>query len=223
WEGYKEDLRRRLGLDDRIMRNLTVAAKRKPQRVVFAEADHYKILKAAQIVKDEGIATPILLGRRDKIRRIIDENSLELGDVQIIDTFEEQGSERYNSYVDFLFKKRQRRGITQNEAYKALLDRNYFAACMVEFGEADTLISGLTKNYATAIRPALQVIGTEPGSRIAGMYMMLTKKGPVFFGDTTINENPTVDELVDISVLLNKTVSQMNIKPRLAVLSYSNF
>jgi len=223
WEGYKEDLRRRLGLDDRILRDLTVAAKRKPQRVVFAEADNYKILKAAQIVKEEGIAEPILLGRREKIKHIIEENSIELGEVQIIDTFEEQGNERYNKYVQFLFTKRQRRGITQNEAYKALLDRNYFAACMVEFGEADTLISGLTKNYATAIRPALQVIGTEPGSRIAGMYMMLTKKGPVFFGDTTINENPTVDELVDISVLLNKTVSQMNIKPRLAVLSYSNF
>lgn len=223
WDAYKEELRRRLGLDDRIMGELTSAAKNNPKRVVFAEADHYKILKAAQIVKDEGLAQPILLGRREKIMEIIQENSLELGDVQIIDPFEEKGNERFVKYAQFLFEKRQRRGFTQNEAKKAMLDRNYFAAAMVQFGDADTLISGLTKNYATAIRPALQVIGTLPGSRVAGMYMMLTKKGPVFFGDTTINEDPSVDELVDISVLLNNAVKQMNIAPRLAVLSYSNF
>lgn len=223
WAAYKEELRRRLGLDDRIMRELTSAAKYAPKRVVFAEADNYKILKAAQIVKDEGIAQPILLGKREKINKIIKENSLDLGDVQIIDPFEEQGNERFVKFVDYLFKKRQRRGFTLIEANKAMLDRNYFAAAMVQFGDADTLISGLTKNYATAIRPALQVIGTVPGSRVAGMYMMLTKKGPVFFGDTTINENPTVDELVDISVLLHKGVKQLNMNPRLAVLSYSNF
>lgn len=223
WEGYKKELRRRLGLDDRIMNDLTAAAISDPKRVVFAEADNYKILKAAQIVKDEGIAQPILLGKRTKIEEIIRENSLELEDVEIIDPFEEKGSERFEKYTQYLFEKRQRRGFTQNEAQKALLDRNYFAASMVQFGHADTLISGLTKNYANAIRPALQVIGTLPGSRVAGMYMMLTKKGPVFFGDTTINENPSVDELVDISVLLNSAVKQMNIEPRLAVLSYSNF
>ena len=223
WEEYKRDLRRRLGLDDRIMGDLTSAAKSNPKRVVFAEADNYKILKAAQIVKDEGIAQPILLGRRDKIQEIIEENSLELEDVEIIDPFEEKGNERFVKYAQFLFEKRQRRGFTAGEANKAMLDRNYFAAAMVQFGDADTMISGLTKNYATAIRPALQVIGTLPGSRVAGMYMMLTKKGPVFFGDTTINEKPSVDELVDISVLLNNAVKQMNIAPRLAVLSYSNF
>lgn len=223
WEGYQDELRRRLGLDDRIMRDLTAAAKNNPKRVVFAEADNYKILKAAQIVRDEGIAQPILLGRREKIEAIIQENSLELSDVQIIDPFEEKGNESFIKYSQFLFEKRQRRGFTPSEARKAMLDRNYFAASMVQFGDADTLISGLTKNYATAIRPALQVIGTLPGNRVAGMYMMLTKKGPVFFGDTTINEDPSVDELVDISVLLNNAVKQMNISPRLAVLSYSNF
>lgn len=223
WEEYKKELRRRLGLDDRIMNDLTAAAISDPKRVVFAEADNYKILKAAQIVKDEGIAQPILLGKREKIKEIIRENSLELEDVEIIDPFEEKGNARFKKYTQYLFEKRQRRGITQNEAQKALLDRNYFAASMVQFGDADTLISGLTKNYANAIRPALQVIGTLPGSRVAGMYMMLTKKGPVFFGDTTINEDPSVDELVDISVLLNNAVKQMNIEPRLAVLSYSNF
>lgn len=223
WEAYKHDLRRRLGLDDRIMGDLTSAAKNNPKRVVFAEADNYKILKAAQIVKDEGIAQPILLGRRQKIQEIISENSLDLEDVEIIDPFEEKGNARFVKYAQFLFEKRQRRGFTPSEAKKAMLDRNYFAASMVQFGDADTLISGLTKNYATAIRPALQVIGTLPGSRVAGMYMMLTKKGPVFFGDTTINEDPSVEELVDISVLLNNAVKQMDIAPRLAVLSYSNF
>ncbi|TCK83302.1 NADP-dependent malic enzyme [Albibacterium bauzanense] len=223
WNAYIIELRSRLGLDDRIIRDLTTAAKSGPKRVVFTEADSYKILKAAQIVKEEGVANPILLGNRDKIARLIRDNALDIEDVLIIDPFEEQETERFDKYVQFLFKKRQRRGITEAGARKLMLDRNYFAACMVEFGEADTLISGLTKNYVTAIRPALQVIGTQPGSRVAGMYMMLTKKGPVFFGDTTINENPSVDELVDISVLLNKAVKRFNIKPRLAVLSYSNF
>src|SRR5690606_15889303 len=148
-----------------------------PKRVVFTEADSYKILRAAQIVKEEGVAQPILLGKRDKIQRLINENSLDLEDVLIIDPFEEQNTERFNKYVQFLYSKRQRRGVTEASARKLMLDRNYFAACMVEFGEADTLISGLTKDYASAIRPALQVIGTQPGSRVAGMYMMLTKKG----------------------------------------------
>jgi malate dehydrogenase (oxaloacetate-decarboxylating)(NADP+) len=223
WDAYVIELRNRLGLDDRIIRDLTSAARSNPKRVVFTEADSYKILKAVQIVKEEGVAEPILLGNRDRIARLIRDNALDIEDVLIIDPFEEQETERFNNYVQFLFKKRQRRGITEAGARKLMLDRNYFAACMVEFGEADTLISGLTKNYVTAIRPALQVIGTQPGSRVAGMYMMLTKKGPVFFGDTTINENPTVDELVDISVLLNKAVKRFNVKPRLAVLSYSNF
>lgn len=223
WDAYVSELRNRLGSDDRIIRDVTVLAKKDPKRVVFTEADNYKILKSAQILKDEGIAFPILLGNRQKIDRLISENGLELGDVEIIDPFQEQNSERFVKYTQFLLKKRQRRGVTQSTAAKLMLDRNYFAACMVEFGEADTLISGLTKNYAAAIKPALQVIGTQPGSKVAGMYMMLTKKGPVFFGDTTINENPTVDELVDISVLLDKAVRRFNIKPRLAVLSYSNF
>jgi len=109
------------------------------------------------------------------------------------------------------------------EAKKAMLDRNYFGASMVQFGEADTLISGLTKNYATTIRPALQVIGSQPGTKVAGMYMMLTQKGPVFFGDTTVNANPTAGELVDITLLLHEAVKKMNIAPRIALLSYSNF
>ena len=223
WDKYAEELRQRLGLDDRLMRNLSDAARRDPKRVVFAEADNYKTLRAAQIVKEEGIAVPILLGSKQKIQRLITDNMLELADVEIIDTLEESGSERFEKYVDYLYTKRQRRGITLLDARKLMLDRNYFGACMVQFGEADTLISGLTKNYATTIRPALHVIGTRPGSRLAGMYMMLTQKGPVFFGDTTVNPNPTAEELVDITLLLNEAVRKINIEPRIALLSYSNF
>jgi malate dehydrogenase (oxaloacetate-decarboxylating)(NADP+) len=222
WDAYIEELKRRLGGDDAIMRAITNKAKSDPKRVVFAEADNYKILKAAQIVKDENVAIPILLGNKAVIKRIIEENALELDGVEIIDPFEEL--ERTNRYATSLFKKRQRRGITSLEATKLLRDRNYFGASMVEFGEADAMISGLTKNYATTIKPALQVIGTEEGvNRVAGMYMMMTKKGPVFFGDTTVNVDPTAEELVDLTLLLERAVSKFNINPRIALLSYSNF
>jgi malate dehydrogenase (oxaloacetate-decarboxylating)(NADP+) len=204
------------------MRAITNKAKSDPKRVVFAEADNYKILKAAQIVKDENVAIPILLGNKAVIKRIIEENALELNGVEIIDPFEEL--ERTKRYANFLFKKRQRRGITSLEATKLLRDRNYFGASMVEFGEADAMISGLTKNYAATIKPALQVIGTQEGvNRVAGMYMMMTKKGPVFFGDTTVNVDPTAEELVDLTLLLERAVSKFNINPRIALLSYSNF
>jgi malate dehydrogenase (oxaloacetate-decarboxylating)(NADP+) len=222
WEKYKDELKLRLGMDDKLMRAITNKAKADPKRIVFAEADNYKILKAAQIVKEEGIAIPILLGRKDIINKIILENELELEGVKVIDPLEEV--EMTEKFAQNYFLKRQRRGITLYEARKFMRDRNYFGASMVEFGEADALISGLTKNYATTVKPALQIIGTETGvNRVAGMYMMLTKKGPIFFADTTININPTAQELVDITVLVNKSVRQFNIKPRIAILSYSNY
>jgi len=222
WDAYTEELKHRLGGDDAIMRAITNKAKSDPKRVVFAEADNYKILKAAQIVKDENIAIPILLGNKEIIKKIIEENALELEGVTIIDPFEEQ--ERMSKYANSLYEKRQRRGVTLIEATKFLRDRNYFGASMVEFGEADAMISGLTKNYVSTIKPALQVIGTEEGvNRVAGMYMMMTKKGPVFFGDTTVNVDPTAEELVDLTLLLERSVSKFNIQPRVALLSYSNF
>ncbi len=222
WEKYKEELKLRLGMDDALMRSITNKAQSAPKRVVFAEADNYKILKAAQIVKDDGIAIPILLGNKAIINKIIEENELELEGVTIIDPLEEP--EMIEKYAEYLYKKRQRRGITMYEAKKLMRDRNYFGASMVQFANADALISGLTKNYASTVKPALQVIGTESGvNRVAGMYLMLTKKGPVFFADTTININPTVEELVDITLLVNKSVKQFNIKPRIAILSYSNY
>lgn len=223
WESYKEELRKRLGRDEGLMRKLSDRAKANPKRVVFAEADSYKALRAAQIVKEEGIAHPILLGNKKVIQSLIQEYSFDLENVQIIDPLKERNSPRFEKYVDHLFAKRQRRGISKYDARKLMTNRNYFAASMVEFGEADTLISGLTKNYGATIRPALQVIGAKEGSRVAGMYMMITEKGPIFFGDTTVNENPSSEELADISVLLNSAVKRFGIKPRLALLSYSNF
>lgn len=222
WDAYKEELSRRLGGEDAILRALSSRAKSDPKRVVFAEADHYKILKAAQIVKEEGIATPILLGNRDSILRTIKEHDLDLNGVSIIDPLEDEA--RIQEYAQFLYSKRQRRGISLFQARKLMRDRNYFGACMVEFGEADALISGLTKDYGSTLKPALQVIGADPKiNRVAGMYMMLTKKGPVFFGDTTVNKDPSAEELVSISLLLDKSVRKFNVNPRLAVLSYSNF
>jgi malate dehydrogenase (oxaloacetate-decarboxylating)(NADP+) len=222
WDAYVEELKHRLGLDDAIMRAITNKAKSDPKRVVFAEADHYKILKAAQIVKDENIAIPILLGNKEVIEKIIQESALDLEGVTIIDTFKEP--ELMQKYGQALYEKRQRRGLTLFEATKLMRDRNYFGASMVEFGEADAMISGLTRNYVSTIKPALQVIGTAPGvNRVAGMYMMMTKKGPVFFGDTTVNVDPTAEELVDLTLLLERSVSKFNIHPRIALLSYSNF
>jgi malate dehydrogenase (oxaloacetate-decarboxylating)(NADP+) len=222
WDAYAEELKRRLGMDDSIMRAITSKAKLAPKRVVFAEADNYKILKAAQIVKEDNIAIPILLGNKEHIKQLILENALELDGVEIIEPAAELA--RMKKYADALYEKRQRKGVTLFEANKLMRDRNYFGAAMVEFGEADAMISGLTKNYASTVKPALQVIGTEEGvNRVAGMYMMMTKKGPVFFGDTTVNVDPTAEELVDLTLLLEKSVRKFNITPRIAMLSYSNF
>jgi malate dehydrogenase (oxaloacetate-decarboxylating)(NADP+) len=223
WDAYAEELKGRLGIDNKILRNIANKAKSQPMRVVFAEADNYKILKSAQIVKDERIATPILLGNVERIKQIMLENELQLGDVEIIDPRQDTTG-RAAEYAEYLYDKRQRRGITLFEAKKLMRDRNYYGACMVQFGHADALISGLTKNYVPTVKPALQIIGTEPGvRRVAGMYMMITKKGPVFFGDTTVNVNPTTQDLVDITVLIERSVRKFAVKPRVALLSYSNF
>lgn len=223
WGAYQEELRKRLGKDDGIIRHLTAIAKNNPKRVVFAEADNYKTLRAAQIVKEEGIAIPILLGNKEKISNLITEYAFELQNVQIIDPLEERKSARFEQYAEHLYKMRQRRGVSKYDAIKLMTNRNYFAASMVEFGDADALISGLTRNYASAIRPALQVIGAKEGSRLAGMYLMLTSKGPLFLADTTVNTDPTAQELAEITVLIENHVRRFNITPRIAMLSYSNF
>lgn len=224
WEAYENELIQRLGLDNKLMKNITIRAKQKPQRVVFAEADHYKILKAAQQVKDEGIAIPILLGDTEKITNLISENNLDLKDIAIIDIRQKSYEEKRNYFGDLFFEKRKRRGFTLFEARKTMLERNYYGAMMVETGEADAMISGLTRKYPDTIRPSLQIIGVQKEiGMVAGMYIMVTKRGPVFFADTTINTNPTAEQLVKIVLLTANAVRLMNIVPRIALLSYSNF
>lgn len=222
WDAYHNQLLNRLGRENNFIRALSDKAKQNPKRVVFSEADNYKILKAAQIVKDDGIAIPILLGNKKKIQQIIAENQIKLDDVQIIDPMEEET--KRDAFAEILYQKRQRRGISLHEAKKLMRDRHYFAPMMVEMGEADAMISGLTKNYPSTIRPALQILGKEENtSVVAGMYIMLSKKGTLFFADCTVNPVPGVDELVDISKLAYHAVKKFNRNPRMALLSYSNF
>ncbi|HWJ91945.1 MAG TPA: phosphate acyltransferase, partial [Flavisolibacter sp.] len=195
-----------------------------PRRIVFAEADNVKILKAAQIVIDEGIGYPILLGDENKIGMIASANGIDLEGLPIFDPRSDAMEEKRNEYGEIFFKKRNRRGFNYYESKKIMKDRNYFGCMMVETGDADAMISGLSKNYPDTIRPAIQCIGMEEGTaRIAGMYLMLTKKGPLFLADTTVNFNPTAQELADITLLVAKEVRHFNIIPRIAMLSYSNF
>ncbi len=224
WDAYRTDLDNRLGKDNKLMRTIANKAKSNPKRVVFAEADTYKILKAAQLAKDEGIAKPILLGNKEKILALMEEHHLDMGDTPIIDTWLPEEEARRNEFGDILWHKRQRRGLTQYDSRKLMRDRNYFGAMMVEQGLADAMISGLTRKYGAPIKPALDIIGVQEGvTRVAGLYIMVTKRGPYFFADTTMNVDPTAQQLVDIAVLTANTVKQFNITPRMALLSYSNF
>ncbi|MCU0416488.1 MAG: NADP-dependent malic enzyme [Cytophagaceae bacterium] len=222
WEQYKSELLQRIGQDDRLMTRMINRAKQQPKRVVFAEADQFKILKAAEIISREGIAYPILLGNKAKIHQMIQEHNLMIDGCTIIDPFEEKDKRKLFGYE--LHLKRQRKGITEEKGRKLMRDRNYFGAMLVEKGEADAFISGLTQEYADTIRPALQVIGVEKGiSRVAGMYIIITTKGVFFFADATVNLNPTAEELVDIVDLTARAVRFFDMEPRIAMLSYSNF
>jgi malate dehydrogenase (oxaloacetate-decarboxylating)(NADP+) len=224
WETYASDLNKRLGLDNQVMRILGNKARRDPRRIVFAEADNVKILKAAQVVIDEGIGYPILLGDESKIRSIAQTNGLDLEGLPIYDPRSDAMDHKRNEYGELFFKKRQRKGFNFYESKKVMKDRNYFGCMMVETGDADAMISGLSKNYPDTIRPALHCIGLEEGvNRIAGMYLMLTKRGPLFLADTTVNFSPTAEELAEITLLVAKEVRHFNIIPRIAMLSYSNF
>ena len=224
WEEYAIELNKRLGLDNQLMRALGNKARKDPRRLVFAEADNPKILKAAQIIYDEGGAYPILLGNEKKIRDIALSNAIDLDGIPIVDPQSDEMSEKRKEYAELFFKKRNRRGFNKYESQKIITNRNYFGCMMVETGEADAMISGLTKNYPDTIRPAIHIIGVEPGvKKIAGMYLLLTKKGPLFLADTTVNFNPTADELADITIMVAREVRNFSLTPRIAMLSYSNF
>jgi malate dehydrogenase (oxaloacetate-decarboxylating)(NADP+) len=224
WSAYEIELNKRLGIDNQLIRALGSKARKDPKRVVFADAENVKVLKAAQIALDEGIAFPILLGNPDVINSLAEANSIVIDGMDIINPKSEALTEQRAAFGEVFFKKRQRRGVNKYEASKLMKDRNYFGCMMVEMGEADAMISGLSRNYPDTIRPAIQIIGTEDGvSKIAGMYIMLTKKGPLFLADTTVNFNPTAEELADITLLVAKEVRTLGVEPRIAMLSYSNF
>jgi malate dehydrogenase (oxaloacetate-decarboxylating)(NADP+) len=222
WGAYNNELLKRIGIDQKLTSRIIDTAKQKPKRILFAEADHHKILKAAQILQDEKIAIPILLGSRVEIERLVKEHGLDISECKIVDPREEK--ELTEKYAQAYFAKRQRKGTNYHDSLRAMRDRNTFGAMMLEFGEADALVSGLTKDYSKTILPALQIIGMAPGvNRVAGMYIIMNKKGTFFFSDCTVNVDPTVDELVGIIGLTVRGVKFFDTEPRVAVLSYSNF
>ena len=224
WGAYEQELRQRLGRDNKLIKSITERARKRPKRVVFAEADHYKILKAAEQAVDERVAFPILLGDRDRILAMIEANKIELREYEIIDPRHETEATRRSHFGELYFKMRQRKGMTLYDAQRAMRERNHFGAMLVETGYADALISGLTRNYRNVIRPALQIIGMEEGGqKVAGMYIIQGNSGPMFFADTTVNTNPTAEELVEITLMVARAVRRMRITPRIAMLSYSNF
>ncbi len=221
WGAYHVELQKRIGIDQKFMNRIIDRAKQNPKRVVFAEATHHKILKAAQVLVDEGIAQPILLGDPKEIKALIEEHKLDLNCPIIYPRKEKETLERY---AQKLYEKRQRKGLTYRDCVKLMRDRNYFAAMMVELGEADALVSGLTKDYPKTILPSLQIIGTAPNvKRVAGMYIVMTKKGNYFFGDCTVNVDPTAEELTEIIKLTANGAKFFDVEPRVAALSYSNF
>ncbi len=222
WEAYNRVLSDRLGRDDKFIRLLNENASQKPQRIVFTEGDQYRILKAAEILINGGTAKPVLLGPKAKIERIIEEYQLELGGAEIIDIIADSSGRE--EYAQKLYDMRMRRGWTLAECRSKIKSREYYGNMMLKEGRVDALISGLTVKYPTALRPILRIIGTEEGlSKAAGMYTLLTKRGPMFFADTTINLDPTVEEIIQMVLNVADTVRRTNIEPKVALLSYSNF
>ena len=227
WEAYELQLSKRLGLDNTLMKVIINKAKTKPKRVVLADAENLSVLKAAQEVLQDKIATPILLGNRELIQQILDENSIKLPGVEIIDPYlpvTDEDKERANRYSELLFIRRQRQGLNKVEAQKIIRRRNYFGSMMVSTGDADAMIGGMSRNYPDTVRPALQAIGRKDGvQKVSGMYILMTRFGPLFLADTTVNFNPSAEEIVEIAELSAKQVEKFNIQPRIALITYSNF
>jgi len=223
WDKYIEELLERLGNDNKMVRLLTNRAKTDPKRIVFAEADHLDVLKAAQIVMEEKIGFPILLGDRDKINLLKEEIGFDT-EVQIIDPKTDAEDERRYRYAEVFWKNKQRRGVNLLDAQKWMRERNYFAAMMVNQGEADAMVTGYSRSYPSTVKPIMQLIDKAPGvSRIATTNMMLTKRGPLFLSDTAINPNPTADDLAKIALMTARTVRLFGMEPVIAMVSFSNF
>lgn len=222
WSKYNQDLLKRIGIDQKLTTKIVDRAKKAPRRIVFADADNYKILKAAQEVYDEGIGHPILLGNRAEIERLKEEHKIDFNGCPVVDPKDDKV--KMELFAKRLYEKRQRKGLNYQEALAQMQNSNSFGAMMVEMGEADALISGLTSDYSKTIGPALQIIGMAPGvKRVAGMYILMNKKGTFFLADATVNVNPSAEELFEIIRVATQGVKFFDVEPRVAVLSYSNF
>lgn len=223
WEAYEEELRGRLGSDNKIVRLMHGRAKLDPKRVVFAEADQLAVLKAAQIVHDEGIAEPILLGRKKAIKALMEEIEFD-ADVTIIDPKSDGEEARKDRYAEVYWEQRKRRGITLLAAKKLMRERNYFAAMMVNEGDADALISGYSRSYPTVVKPILELIGLDKGvTRIATTNLLMTQRGPMFLSDTSINIDPDSKDLATIANMTATIVKMFGLEPVIAMVSFSNF
>ena len=227
WDAYKTQLAKRLGLDNSLTRAIINKAKRNPKRVVLADAENLVVLKAAQEVLSQGIANPILLGNVEVISQLIKENSLELPEIEIINPMtpsSEDEKRRLAEFGDKFFEKRKRKGYNTAEAHHIMRRRNYFGAMMVETGEADAMIGGMTRSYPDTVRPALEIVGRQTGvDKVSGMYILMSRFGPLFLADTTVNFDPSAEDIVEIAELAAKQAEKFNIRPRIALLSYSNF
>jgi malate dehydrogenase (oxaloacetate-decarboxylating)(NADP+) len=223
WDAYKIELEERLGTGNKLMRLITNRAKSDPKRVIFAEADHLNVLKAAQIAYDEGIAKPILLGNKIAIKRLMKEMQFD-AKILIIDPKSKAEEKRRNDFAEIYWKRKQRKGITLLEAQKWMRERNYFAAMMVNENQADALVTGYTRSYPTVAKPMIELIGKIKGiKKISATNLMLTQTGPLFLSDTAININPNAEELVEIARMTNKIMKMFGVTPNLAMVSFSNF
>ncbi|MCK5856602.1 MAG: NADP-dependent malic enzyme [Bacteroidales bacterium] len=224
WDEYKVELLQRMGIDHSIMRSAFTSAKADPKKVVYTDVGDINILQAAIQVKQEGIAIPILVGERRIINRLTTKYKLDIEGIEIVDNILAEYEGKRKQYGDMLYEKRKRRGLSNKAARRMMFDRNYFGVAMVESGEADAMVAGTNARYADTMRPALQIIGKRDEiCKIAGMYIMNTKRGPFFFADTTVNTNPTAEDLVDITLLTANSVKGFGLDPTIAMLSYSNF
>ncbi len=220
-EQYREQLEARLGRARGIMRGIINRAVRDPKRIVFPEGEEPKIIRAARMIVDEGIGAPILLGQRATIERLAAENHISLRDIVIDDPGK---SEKRDKYADYLWQRRQRKGLSHGEAHQLLFNGNYFGSVMVACGDADALLSGVGMHYPETIRPALQVIGPHPKAEIvSGLYMLVFEKHVIFCGDTTVNIDPTAEQLAQIAYSAGRIVRTFGITPKIAMLSFSNF
>ena len=221
WQKYEDRLKERLGLSKELIRVMIHKAQKQPLKVVFPEGEEEKIIRAAHVVNNDNMAFPILLGNEKIIRDEIDRLGFEQNEFQI---FDPEVSDKINVYADAFFKKRSRKGATLKDTRSLMKKANYFGSMMVELGEAHALISGLTTSYPTTIRPALQCVGIREGLKVvSGLYIVFAKQDAYFFADTTVNVNPTAEQLAEIAVSAAETVKKFDITPRIAMLSFSNF